>query len=98
MNNKSHAPIQWKIGALKNLVKKSITICFDQQLLQKELDYLRKVFVEKHDYPSETVKNIIRNELEKENVNINDEPQTSTTDNSKIKLQLFLPFSVKQGI
>ena len=98
MNNKSHAPIQWKIGALKNLVKKSITICFDQQLLQKELEYLRKVFVEKHDYPSQTVKNIIRNELEKENVNINDEPQTSTTDNSKIKLQLFLPFSVKQGI
>ena len=98
MNNKSHAPIQWKIGALKNLVKKSITICFDQQLLQKELDYLRKVFVGKHDYPSKTVKNIIRNELEKENVNINDEPQTSTTDNSKIKLQLFLPFSVKQGI
>ena len=98
MNNKSHAPIQWKIGALKNLVKKSITICFDQQLLQKELDYLRKVFVEKHDYPSKTVKNIIRNELEKENVNINDEPQTSTTDNSKIKLQLFLPLSVKQGI
>ena len=87
-----------KFGTLKNLVKRSIIICSDQQLLQIELDHLRKVFVEINDYPSKTVENIIKNELEKENVDITNEPQTNTTDNSETKLQLFLPFSGKQGI
>ena len=98
MNWKSHAPMQWKIGTLKNLVKRSIIICSDQQLLQIELDHLRKVFVEINDYPSKTVENIIKNELEKENVDFTNEPQTNTTNNSETKLQLFLPFSAKQGI
>ena len=65
MNWNSHAPMQWKIGTLKNLVKRSIIICSDQHLLQKELDYLRKVFVEINDYPSKTVENIIKNETRK---------------------------------
>ena len=50
MNWNSHAPMQWKIGTLKNLVKRSIIICSDQHLLLKELDYLRKVIVEISDY------------------------------------------------
>ena len=29
MNWKYHAPLQWKIGTLKNLVKRSIVICSD---------------------------------------------------------------------
>ena len=98
MNWNSHAPTQWKIGTLKNLVKRSIIICSDQHLLQIELDNLRKVFVEMHDYPSKAVENIIKNELEKENVDITNESQTQTTDNSERKLQLFLPFSGRQGI
>ena len=59
---------------------------------------MRKLFIEINDYPSKTVENIIKNELEKENVDITNEPQTNTTDNSETKLQLFLPFSGKQGI
>ena len=90
--------MQWKISTLKNLVKGSIIICSDQHLLQKELDYLRKVFVEINDYPSKTVENILKNELEEENINITNELQTNTNDNSETKLQLFLPFSGKQGI
>ena len=70
MNWKSHAPIQWTIGTLKNLVKKSIIICTEQHLLQIELDNLRKVFVQITDYPSKTVENIIKNKLKKENVDI----------------------------
>ena len=87
-----------KFGTLKNLVKRSIIICSDQHLLQIELDHLRKVFVEINDYPSKTVENIIKNELGRENVNITNEPQTNTTDNSETKLQLFLSFSGKQDI
>ena len=98
MNWNSHAPMQWKIGTLKNLVKRSIIICSDQHLLQIELDHLRKVFVEINDYPSKTIENIIKNQLEQENFDITNKPQTNTTDNSETKLQLFLPFSGKQGI
>ena len=50
-----------------------------------------------NNYPSKTVENIIKNELDKENVDITNEPQTNTTENSETKLQLFLPFSGKQG-
>ena len=57
MNWKSHAPIQWKIGTLKNLVKRSIIICSKQHLLQTELDNLGKVFVQINDYLSKTVEN-----------------------------------------
>ena len=98
MNWKSHAPMQWKIGTLKNLVKRSIIICSDQHLQQKELDYLTKVFTEGNNYPSKTVENIIKNELEKENINISNEPQTNTTDNRETKIQLSLSFSRKQDI
>ena len=110
INWNSHAPMQWKIDTLKNLVKRSIIICSHQHLLWKEFDYLRKVFVEINDCSSKAVENIIndcsskaveniiKNELEKGNLNITNQPQTNTTDNSKIKLHLFLPFSGKQGI
>ena len=84
------------MGTLKNLVKRSIIICSDQHLLQIELNHLRKVYVEINDYPSKTVENIIKNELEKENFDITNEPQVSTTSNSEAKLQLFLPFSGEQ--
>ena len=52
MNWNSLAPMHWKIGILKNLVKRSILICSDYLLSQKELDYLRKVFVKINDYLS----------------------------------------------
>ena len=62
------------------------------------MSILGKVFVEINNYLSKTVENIIKNELEKENVNITNESQTNSADNSERKLQLFLPFSGKQGI
>ena len=98
MNWNPHAPMQWNIGTLKNLVKWLIIICSDQHLLQVELDHLRKVFIEINNYPSKPVENIIKNELEKENVDITNEPQTNTTGHWKTKLQLFFPFSGKQDI
>ena len=98
MNWNSYAPIQWKIGTLKNLVKRSFVICSDQHLSQKEVDYLRKVSPKINDYPSKAVENIIKNKLKKENVNITNEPQINTTDNNETKLHLFISFSGRQGI
>ena len=85
INWNSHTLMQWKIGTLKYLIQRSI-ICSDQHPLPKELNYLRKLFIEINDYPSKTVENIIKNELEKEKFNITNEPQTNTTDNSETKL------------
>ena len=44
------------------------------------------------------VENIIKNELQKENVNIINELQTNTTDDNETKLHLSFLFSRKQGI
>ena len=57
INWDSQAPMHWKIGTIKNLVKRSIIISSDKHLLQIKLDHLRKVFVEINNYPSKTVKN-----------------------------------------
>ena len=51
-----------------------------------------------NDYQAKTVENIIKNELEKENVSITNKPQPNTTDISETKQQLYLTFSGKQGI
>ena len=40
-----------------------IFITSDQYLLQKEVDYFRKVFVKTNDYPSKPVEKIIKNKL-----------------------------------
>ena len=85
-------------GHIKKFSKKINYYMLWPTPLQIELNHLRKVYVEINDYPSKTVENIIKNELEKENVDITNKPQTNTTDNSETKLQLFLPFSGKQGI
>ena len=97
INWNSHVPMQWEIGTLKNLVKISILICSDQHVLLKQVDYLRKVFVKINDYPSKTVEHIIV-DLQKENANITNKQQTNTTNNNKIKLQLFLPLQGKHSV
>lgn len=65
MNWNSHAPIQWEIGTFKNLVKGSFLICSEQHLLQKENEYLTKVFLKITNYSSKSIENIISNELQK---------------------------------
>ena len=37
----------------------------------------------------------MKSELEKENVDITNEPRTNTTDNNETKLQLFLHIEIK---
>ena len=64
---------------------------------QKEVDYFRKVFVKINDYPSKPVEKIIKNKLRLSNINITNESQTNTTDNSETKVHLFLPLSGKQN-
>ena len=46
-----HAPTEWKIGILRNLIKQAKIICSDESLEKEEMKYLTKVFHEVNDYP-----------------------------------------------
>ena len=88
-----------KLHFLCSVVKRSIYVCSDQHLLQKEVDYLTtKVLVKINDYPSETAENIIKNELRKENFNIANEPMTDITDSTETKLQLLSKMKGKDAL
>ena len=58
MNWNSHAPFQWKSGTLKNLVKRPILIYSNQDLLEKELDHLRTIFIKTNDCSGKTLNNL----------------------------------------
>ena len=47
----SFAPIQWKYSTLKALVYRAYIVCSDNQHLESELNYLRKVFRNFYSYP-----------------------------------------------
>ena len=98
INWNSHAVFQWRSGTLKMLGKRSILICSNQYLLQKELQHLRTVFMKINDCPANTVNDIIKKELQKENVDIANEPKANTTDNNETKIQLLFPISGKEGV
>ena len=107
MNWHSYSPRSWKIGTVKNLVKRAITISSTEELLKNELDHLTKVFHENNQYPVSVVKRIIEEEIQKhqesENTNPDEEPPnpsvvTNTDDEEKRIVQLTVPFGGEQGV
>ena len=59
INCHSHAPSNWKIGKLKNLVKRAKSISSSELLLRNEISYLRNILTEYNDFPLKVVNNII---------------------------------------
>ena len=53
LNWESFAPDKWKWGTLKRLTKRAYDVCSNQELLQKELNYIEKVFRVNNNYPIE---------------------------------------------
>ena len=51
-NWESFAPDKWKWGTLKTLTKSAYDVCSNQELLQKELNYIEKVFHINNNYPN----------------------------------------------
>lgn len=107
MNWHSHSPRSWKIGTIKNLVKRAITISSTQVLLKKELDHLTKVFHENNQYPVSVLRSIIEEEIgkhqESENSNPNEEPPNAsvvptTNEEEKRIIQLTIPYGGDQGV
>ena len=65
MNWESHSPKAWKIGTLRNLVRRAIMISSPDNL-QMELDHLQTVFCKNNNYPTQITKEIIDEEVENE--------------------------------
>ena len=63
INWHSHAPSNWKIRTLRNLIKRAKIVSSIKLLLRNKIDYIRKVFTENNDYPHKVVNHIIDQEL-----------------------------------
>lgn len=97
----SHAPEIWKIGTLRNLLKRAITICSNPDVLEKEVNHLKKVFCETNQYPYKVVGDIIDDEIKKQRETSEEEKheekeRTTNLDDKKL-LILNLPYNGQKG-
>ena len=63
INLHSHAPSNWKIGTLRNLMKREKSASSSELLLRNEISYLRHIFMEYYDFPLKVANDIIDKEL-----------------------------------
>ena len=94
INWHSHAQSNWKIGTLRNLIKRAKSISSSELLLRNEISYLRNIFTEYNDFPLTVVNNIIDQELSQLV-----QQETTKTQNKETQqtLQLTVPYSGHQG-
>ena len=59
LNWNSFAPKTWKIGTLKGLVRRAMTICSTEEFQNKEISFLKGVFVTRNGFPSKVVSKTI---------------------------------------
>ena len=93
INWRSHAPLNWKIGTLRNLKKREKSISSSELLLRNQISYLRCIFTEYNDFPVKVVNNIIDEELSQSAQQETTKPQSKETQ----KLQLMVPHSGNHG-
>ena len=60
------APVSWKRGTLRTLVNRAYLVCSNKDLLHKELTYLKSVFLKKNGYPLSTIKQLMKEIVEKQ--------------------------------
>ena len=66
LNWESFAPNKWKWGTLKTLTKRAYDVCSTQELLQKELNYIEKVFRVDNKYPNWVIKKVFQQAKQKQ--------------------------------
>ena len=91
----SHSPNNWKVGTFTNLVRRAVTICSTEQLLMKDLDHLKHVFVKLNQYPSKLIDNIIKKELTNKDKGKANEIDDKVTDD--ILVSMTLPYVGNKG-
>ena len=55
INWNSFAPNIWKIGTLKGLLRRAYKICSEKEWADKEVNYLKQVFINVNQYPKKVV-------------------------------------------
>ena len=66
LNWEFFAPGKWKQGTLKTLTKIDYDVCSNQELLQKELNYIERVFRVNNNYPNWVIKNVLHQPKQQE--------------------------------
>ena len=94
INWRSHAPSNWKIGTLRNLIKRAKSISYFQLLLRNEIGYLRHIFTEYNNFPLKVINNIIDQELSQSVQQETVKPHSKETQQT---LQLMVPYSGNLG-
>ena len=85
--------MEWKVGTLRNLVKRAKTVCSTTVLLHQEIEHLKAVFTGINEYSIKTVNRIINQELHQ-----SQRLQNTVINNGGIqKVQIMLPYNGKQG-
>ena len=70
INWHSHDPSNWKIGTLRNLIKRAKSINSSELLLRNEISYLWHIFTEYNNFPLKVVNNIIDQELSQQTLQL----------------------------
>ena len=94
INWHSHAPSNWKIVPLRNLIKRAKSISSSELLLRNEISYLRNIFTEHNDFQLKVVNNIIDQELSQLVQQETTKPEKKETQQT---LQLMVLYSGNQG-
>ena len=76
LNWNAFAPIRWKRSTLKTLMERAYLICSTDELQNRELGYIEKVFHENNSYPKYVIKHALQQIFEQRN------NKTNGTDNS----------------
>ena len=63
INWHSHAPSSWRVGTLRNLIKRAKSISSSELLLRNKISYLRNIFTEYNDFLLKVVNDIIDQKL-----------------------------------
>ena len=60
INWNSFSPNIWKIGTLKGLLRRAYKVCSEKEWTEKEVDYLKRVFIDINQYPKKVVDDTAR--------------------------------------
>ena len=87
------------IATLKSLVKRAVMVSSTAGALEKELEHLKKVFIELNDYPEKVVESTIKRELELSEETLEVEKKTGDEENerSSVIVTLSLPYAGDKG-
>ena len=105
INWNSFAPNTWKVGTLRGLLKRAHKVCTEKQWTDKEIAYLKHVFIDVNQYPRKVVDKVVREVREslvvqqnqQDEVVISTPPETRGNATEYVKLCTVLPYRGKTG-